>query len=105
MIANGTYPFLYVPVWVPSAEQTKNPALLTSAQNNLVPGSDMSGEVVKVGSEVTKWKVGDKVCANFNVEHLFGDVDGSMMKGALGGGCDGVWTQYKVVPAQVSDRD
>lgn len=52
----------------------------------LVPGSDMAGEVIQIGPEVTKWKVGDKVCPNFTLDHLFGDVNRQILGSALGGG-------------------
>ncbi|KAG7445436.1 NAD-P-binding protein [Guyanagaster necrorhizus] len=66
---------------------------------NLVPCSDMAGEVVAVGSDVTRWKVGDRVCANFATEHWDGDVNDDIVKTALGGGQHGVLTEYKAFTA------
>lgn len=43
-------------------------------QDNLVPCSDMAGEIVAVGDDVKGWKVGDRVCANFALDHIYGDV-------------------------------
>ncbi|KAF9465608.1 hypothetical protein BDZ94DRAFT_1306955 [Collybia nuda] len=43
--------------------------------NDLVPCSDMAGEVVAIGGDVKGWKKGDRVCANFITEHLYGDLD------------------------------
>lgn len=37
-----------------------------------VMGSDMAGEVVEVGDNVTEWKKGDRVTANFDQENLYG---------------------------------
>ncbi|KAK0184441.1 hypothetical protein F5146DRAFT_238906 [Armillaria mellea] len=65
---------------------------------NLVPCSDMAGEVAAVGSDVTRWTVGDRVCSNFFTDHLDGDVDAEIVKTALGGGEHGVLTEYRVFP-------
>lgn len=37
-----------------------------------IMGSDMGGEVVKVGEDVTEWKVGDRVTASFDQGNLYG---------------------------------
>ncbi|KAK0184451.1 hypothetical protein F5146DRAFT_1106034 [Armillaria mellea] len=65
---------------------------------NLIPCSDMAGEVVAVGSDVTRWTVGDRVCSNFSTDHLDGDVDAQIVKTALGGGQHGVLTEYRAFP-------
>jgi NADPH:quinone reductase-like Zn-dependent oxidoreductase len=62
----------------------------------------MAGEVVAVGDDVKKWSVGDRVCANFTLAHLYGDTDREIMDTALGGGVDGVLTEYRTFPAEVS---
>lgn len=41
-------------------------------KENLVPGSDMAGEVVAVGEGVDEWQVGERVTANFDQTHLYG---------------------------------
>lgn len=41
----------------------------------MVPGSDGAGEVVAVGSKVTRFKVGAKVVTLFNQGHLGGSLD------------------------------
>lgn len=41
-------------------------------KENLVPGSDMAGEVAAVGDGVEEWKVGERVTANFDQAHLYG---------------------------------
>ncbi|KAK0479186.1 alcohol dehydrogenase superfamily protein [Armillaria novae-zelandiae] len=71
---------------------------LSNVQDNLVPCSDMAGEVIATGSEVTRWKVGDRVCANFSTDHLDGDVTKEIMDTSLGGGQHGVLTEYKALP-------
>ncbi|KAF8909223.1 alcohol dehydrogenase superfamily protein [Mucidula mucida] len=68
----------------------------TSLQPELVPCSDMAGEVIALGSDVTGWNVGDRVCANFCTEHLHGDLTPANSQSALGGQAHGVLTQYKI---------
>ncbi|KAK0470380.1 alcohol dehydrogenase superfamily protein [Desarmillaria tabescens] len=63
--------------------------------DNLVPCSDMAGEVVTIGSDVTCWKVGDRVCANFYPDHLDGDINADIFDTALGAGQQGVLTEYR----------
>ncbi|EIM82362.1 NAD-P-binding protein [Stereum hirsutum FP-91666 SS1] len=66
-------------------------------KENLVPGSDMAGEVAAVGDGVEEWKVGERVTANFDQGHLYG---ASRKTGlALGGTLDGVLTQYRIFPS------
>ncbi|CAL1698345.1 unnamed protein product [Somion occarium] len=65
----------------------------------VVPCSDMAGEVIAVGSEVKDWKKGDRVTSNFCVDHLYGDVTKEILDSALGGPSDGTLTQYKNFPA------
>ncbi|KDQ58231.1 hypothetical protein JAAARDRAFT_35041 [Jaapia argillacea MUCL 33604] len=67
-------------------------------KKNVVPCSDMSGEVIAVGSNVKKFKVGDRVCSNLNVDHVFGDITEETISTGLGGYIDGVLTEYKVFP-------
>jgi NADPH:quinone reductase-like Zn-dependent oxidoreductase len=81
MISSGTYP-------VPIAD-------------NLVPGSDMAGEVLAVGDEVTEWQIGDRVCANFSPLHIYGDLTPAMRSSVWGCEVDGVLTQYKLFSKSV----
>ncbi|KAJ7184900.1 alcohol dehydrogenase superfamily protein [Mycena filopes] len=78
MIANGKYP----------------PPLAT----NLVPCSDMAGEVVAVGADVTQWHVGDRVCANFFLHKLHSEQTLATRNSALGGASQGVLTEYRSYP-------
>jgi len=79
MVTHGTYPF--------------------GTKEDLVPCSDMAGEVIAVGDQVTQWKVGDRVSANFALEHLYGNITEEIRDTALGAPIDGVLTEYKLFPA------
>ncbi|KAI0077018.1 NAD-P-binding protein [Panus rudis PR-1116 ss-1] len=65
----------------------------------VVPCSDGAGEVIAVGSDVEGWKPGDRVTANFALDHLHGDVNAKIQRTTLGGAVDGVLTQYRNFPA------
>ncbi len=60
----------------------------------LVPFSDGAGEVVAVGSEVTKFRIGDRVMPIFMQGWLDGEVDFSKARTALGGDIDGVLREF-----------
>lgn len=68
---------------------------------NLVPCSDMAGEVVAIGEDVKGWKPGDRVCANFASDHIYGDTNPAIQRTSLGGQAHGVLTQYRSFPAHV----
>ncbi|KAF8208102.1 NAD-P-binding protein [Mycena galopus ATCC 62051] len=60
-------------------------------QPGIVPVSDMAGEIVTIGSEVTNFSVGDRICANFAMPgFVFGD---------LGAEIDGVLADFKLFDA------
>ena len=74
-----------------------------SIADQVVPGSDLAGEVIAVGQDVQdSWKIGNRVCANFAPAHLDGDPTHAIMNTALGGPSDGVLTQYKSFKPEVS---
>lgn len=74
MVVNGTY----------------NPRMKLPS----VPFSDGSGEVVKVGSSVNKWKVGDRICSTVIAGWHDGGPTAAMAKTAIGAGNDGVLREY-----------
>ena len=67
-----------------------NPRLETP----LVPLSDGAGEVVEVGEEVSKWKVGDRVMPAFMQGWLNGEVNVKKARTALGGDLDGCLREF-----------
>lgn len=80
----------------------------------LVPLSDGVGEIVAVGSEVTRVKVGDRVAGTFFERWVSGELTDELSKTALGGGGrDGVLAEYVAlhadgvvrVPDHLSDEE
>ncbi|WP_394838458.1 NAD(P)-dependent alcohol dehydrogenase [Pendulispora rubella] len=63
----------------------------------IVPASDGAGEVLEVGSAVTRWKKGDRVSANFFPTWLDGEFAGEHHPKALGGGQDGMLAEEVVL--------
>jgi NADPH:quinone reductase-like Zn-dependent oxidoreductase len=66
-------------------------------RENLVPLSDGAGEVIEVGSGVTRVKVGDKVAGNFFQRWPGGEPPPDVQQSALGGGIDGMLAEYVVL--------
>lgn len=64
-------------------------------QRDTVPLSDGAGEVVAVGSNVTRFRNGDRVCPVFFQGWIDGRLDPATMP-ALGSPADGVLTEYAV---------
>ena len=71
---------------------TYNPRMKMPA----IPLSDAAGEIVSVGSRVTKWAVGDRVCPVFAQSWFDGPADEAKRKSSLGAGphSDGVAREY-----------
>lgn len=61
----------------------------------------MAGEIVAVGADVTGWQAGDRVCANFSTEHIYGPTNPRIQNASMGGQAHGVLTQYRTFPAHV----
>jgi NADPH:quinone reductase-like Zn-dependent oxidoreductase len=61
---------------------------------NLVPLSDGAGEVVGIGAKVTRFKKGARVASIFFPQWLDGRPKPEYIAGALGGGVDGMLSQY-----------
>ncbi|NEW75257.1 zinc-dependent alcohol dehydrogenase family protein [Streptomyces rhizosphaericus] len=61
---------------------------------DVVPLSDGAGEVVDAGSEVTRWREGDRVAGIFMPGWLSGPPTARKTAGALGGPTDGLLAEY-----------
>jgi len=64
---------------------------------NLVPLSDGAGEVVEIGSEVTRVKAGDRVAGCFFQRWTAGPPSADTHTSALGGSIDGMLREYAVL--------
>ena len=62
-----------------------------------IPLSDGAGEIVEVGSEVTRVKVGDRVCGTFFQTWLAGPIFAEAQDAALGGTAEGVLSEYTLL--------
>jgi NADPH:quinone reductase-like Zn-dependent oxidoreductase len=79
----------------------------------LVPVSDGVGEVVEIGTGVTRVKVGDRVCPTFNQAWVGGEPDLERLSQTLGGPIDGTMVDLMClpemgvvkVPAYLSDEE
>ena len=67
------------------------------SKENVVPLSDGAGEVVEVGSGVTRVKVGDRVAGCFFQRWAGGEAPSDVHASALGGGIDGMLAEYAVL--------
>lgn len=63
-----------------------------------IPLSDGAGEVVEVGTGVTRVRVGDRVVGLFLQNWLEGRPSGEKSRGALGGDLDGMLAEYVALP-------
>src|SRR6202050_4446812 len=66
-------------------------------RDNIVPLSDGAGEVIEVGSGVTRFKAGDRVARNFFQLWQGGEPTPDVHTSALGGGIDGMLADYAVL--------
>lgn len=65
-------------------------------QRPRIPFSDGAGEVVEVGPDVTRWKVGDRVASIFFQKWIAGGITPDAAKSARGGAIDGVLSEYVI---------
>jgi NADPH:quinone reductase-like Zn-dependent oxidoreductase len=66
-------------------------------KSKLIPLSDGAGEVVEVGADVTRVKVGDRVAGCFFQRWIGGPPEADTHLSALGGGIDGMLADYAVL--------
>jgi NADPH:quinone reductase-like Zn-dependent oxidoreductase len=66
-------------------------------RENVVPLSDGAGEVVEIGPDVLRVKVGDRVAGNFFQRWPGGESSAEVHGSALGGGIDGMLADYALL--------
>jgi NADPH:quinone reductase-like Zn-dependent oxidoreductase len=74
--------------------------MMSALPPDLVPLSDGAGEVVELGEDVTRVRVGDRVAGIFMQGWLGGDIEPEHGATALGGAIDGVLAEYRVFDEQ-----
>lgn len=80
--------------------------MLTKGQYNpklplpRIPCSDGAGEVVAVGSDVTRVKVGDRVCAIFMQKWIDGPLNDEAARSNLGGDADGMCAEHVLLSSE-----
>jgi NADPH:quinone reductase-like Zn-dependent oxidoreductase len=62
-----------------------------------IPCSDGAGEVVAIGDEVKRWKIGQRVAGIFMQNWIDGPPDAAKQRGALGGDIDGMLAEYVIL--------
>ncbi|GAA5940103.1 zinc-dependent alcohol dehydrogenase family protein [Sporobolomyces koalae] len=65
-------------------------------QAGIIAGSDAAGDVVDIGDKVSRVQIGDRVTPIFSQTFLHGQFDPDYQKSGLGGGIDGVLSEYFV---------
>jgi NADPH:quinone reductase-like Zn-dependent oxidoreductase len=70
-------------------------------KDDVVPCSDLAGVVIATGDAVKNWRKGDRVCSDFSLDHIDGDITPEIKDTGLGAPIDGVLREYIVLPDHV----
>ena len=73
-------------------------------KQDLVLLSDGAGEIVELGSEVSEWRVGDRVVGCFFPDWPAGPATERRVAASLGGSVDGVACEYRVFAEDAIQR-
>lgn len=65
----------------------------------VVPLSDGAGEIVQLGDGVDRWNIGDRVSPCFVRDWINGGPNDTVLRTCLGGGVDGVLSEFMVLPS------
>ncbi|WP_085317531.1 zinc-dependent alcohol dehydrogenase family protein [Derxia lacustris] len=68
------------------------------SETPVIPCSDGAGEVIETGPGATRFKLGDRVCANFFPHWVSGAQTPAGIAGSFGGADDGMLAEQAVVP-------
>ncbi len=63
----------------------------------ITPCSDATGEVIEIGREVTRWKVGDRVLSSFSQKWSAGTPTHAKLRATLGGPLPGVLAEHAIL--------
>ncbi|CAN5491854.1 NAD(P)-dependent alcohol dehydrogenase [soil metagenome] len=67
-----------------------------SVPDNIIPLSDAAGFVVAVGTDVTRWKVGDRIASTFMPRWVAGEIDTYKAAIVTGTAVDGVLVRHRL---------
>ncbi|OIQ99401.1 alcohol dehydrogenase [mine drainage metagenome] len=70
---------------------------LSTGNAPVIPCSDGAGEVIAVGAEVTRFRIGDRVAASFFPDWIYGAPTAQNTAGALGAAVDGMLAEEVVL--------
>jgi|SRR5271168_4544198 len=80
--------------------RSRSQPLRSLSASRQVPGSDLAGEVVAVGSGVSRFKAGDQVISHFRPKWLRGAPSREATRESLGGPLQGVFAEYVLLSEQ-----
>ena len=82
-------------------------------KHGVVPGSDGAGTIIEIGSRVSRFQNGDRLCTTLNQRHISGALTPQIMQTSLGGSLNGTLRQHGIfeesglvhIPAHLTFRE